>query len=155
LRGSNEGDEPFLVENEFKGKTDWKTIDSEFLNQAPNGFGSALSLFSDEAFRFYLPAYLIADLDGRLPDIYVLFYLCGKFDNKSKSELVNERRYGLRTWYDEGVYKFAMFTRREVEAIFDYLKYKLERTETESREEQMIKEALVNYWINRLKTSTD
>jgi hypothetical protein len=48
-----------------------------------------------------------------------------------------------------------MFTRREVEAIFDYLKYRLERTETDSWDKQMIKEALENYWINRLKTSTD
>lgn len=155
LRGSNLGDEPFLVENEFKGKTDWKTIDCEFLNQAPNGLGSALSFFSDEAFRFYLPAYLIADLDGKLPDIDVLFHLCHTFDNNSKSELINRRGYGMRTWYDEGVYQFTMFTRREVEAIFDYLKYKLERTETESRDKQLIKEALENYWINRLKTSTD
>ena len=34
---------------------------STLIDRAPDGFGSALSFFSDEAFRFYLPAYLIAD----------------------------------------------------------------------------------------------
>jgi hypothetical protein len=47
LRGSNEGDEPFLVEQDFKGKTDWRTLDPEFIDQAPDGFSSALSFFSD------------------------------------------------------------------------------------------------------------
>jgi hypothetical protein len=62
LRGSNKGEEPYLLEKEFAGKNDWRTLDPSFLDQAPGGYASALSFFSDEAFRFYLPAYLIADV---------------------------------------------------------------------------------------------
>jgi len=39
---------------------------STFLDRSPGGLASALSMFSHEAFRFYLPAYLIADIDGKL-----------------------------------------------------------------------------------------
>jgi len=35
LRRSGEGDEPFLLEQEFKGKTDWRVLEPEFLDQAP------------------------------------------------------------------------------------------------------------------------
>ena len=58
LRDSNEGDEPHLLEKEFAGKCDWRTLDPAFLDRAPGGYASALSFFSDEAFRFYLPAYI-------------------------------------------------------------------------------------------------
>ena len=63
-------EEPYLLEEEFKGKTDWQLLDSEFIDQAPDGLASALSFFSDEAFRFYLPAYLIADIDGKLKKLF-------------------------------------------------------------------------------------
>ncbi len=45
LRGSDLGDEPYLLEEEFKGKTDWHLLDAAFLDQAPDGFGSALQFF--------------------------------------------------------------------------------------------------------------
>ena len=45
LKNSTEGNEPYLVETEFKGKTDWEDIDVEFLDQAPQGYASALSFF--------------------------------------------------------------------------------------------------------------
>ncbi|HJS06410.1 MAG TPA: hypothetical protein VJ809_02090, partial [Pirellulales bacterium] len=53
LKNSNEGTEPFFLEREFKGKSDWRNLDAAFLDQAPDGFGTALSFFSDEAFHFY------------------------------------------------------------------------------------------------------
>src|SRR6266436_2057798 len=74
LRGSNEGEEPFLLEEEFRGKTDWHALDGGFLDQAPAGFGTALCFFSDEAFHFYLPAYLIADMDGQLQKVDPAYY---------------------------------------------------------------------------------
>ena len=52
LRGSNEGNEPYLLEQDFAGKCDWRTLDPAFLDRAPGGYASALSFFSDEAFRF-------------------------------------------------------------------------------------------------------
>ena len=66
LKGSTMGDEPFIVEKAFSGKTNWRNIDPTFLNLAPDNLASALSFFSNEAFHFYIPAYLIADVRGQL-----------------------------------------------------------------------------------------
>jgi hypothetical protein len=147
LRGSNEGDEPLLLEQEFKGKTDWRNLDPAFIDQAPDGFSSALSFFSDEAFRFYLPAYLIAHIDGLLERSDPVFHLCHRLDDASRDEKVNSRRYGERTWFDEAIHKFAMFTRPQAAAIVAYLRFISERDEYE---QPVIDEALRNYWLSRV-----
>lgn len=146
LRGSDEGDEPFRVERDFKGKTDWRTIDPAFLDRAPDGLASALSFFSDEAFRFYLPAYLIADLDGRLERSDPVFHLSHGLDDSSRGERLNPRRYGERTWFDHKRCQFAMFTREEAAAIVAYLRCKAEEEPSGGKE---IDEALRNYWLDR------
>ncbi len=51
LRRSNEGDEPYLLEDEFRGETRWQDLDPAFIDQAAGGFASALAFFSDAAFR--------------------------------------------------------------------------------------------------------
>ena len=96
LRGSNEGDEPYELEDQFKGKTDWQTLEASFLDQASGG----LSFFSDEAFRFFLPAFLIADIGGGLCDVEPVYHLCHGLDDFGKVEKVNPRRYGERTWFE-------------------------------------------------------
>lgn len=100
LRGSDEGDEPFQTEREFRGKRDWRDLDAEFLDSSPNGLGSALSFFSHEAFRFYLPAYLIADIDGRLESVTPAFHLTHGLDESSRRERINPLRYGEEVWFD-------------------------------------------------------
>lgn len=145
LRDSDEGEEPFLVERDFAGKDDWRQLDPEFLDQAPEGFGSALSFFSDEAFHFYLPAYLIADLDGRLQQTTPAFHLWYGLDDGSKDERVNSRRYGERTWLDEKKHKFAMFNRAEARAIVEYLRW----ASTDPFHKERIDQALKNYWLDR------
>ena len=60
------GEEAEALEVEFRGKTSWKELAPDFLNKAPGGWGSALSFFSAAALQFYLPAYLIADINGSL-----------------------------------------------------------------------------------------
>ena len=42
LTGSSYGDEPIALVNDFRGNTDWKQLDHGFLNQAPEGWGTAL-----------------------------------------------------------------------------------------------------------------
>jgi hypothetical protein len=152
LRGSNEGEEPFLLEEEFRGKTNWQSLDPAFLDRAPNGFGSALSFFSDEAFRFYLPAYLIADMDGCLEFADPLFHLCHGLQDSSRSERVNPRRYGERTWWDEACHKFAMFTRPQAKAIVAYLQFRSQAEEIPDFRKP-IGEALRNYWLSRATES--
>jgi hypothetical protein len=75
LRNSSESEEPYLLEDEFRDKRDWTLLDPEFIDRSPDGFGTALSFFSPEAFRYYLPAYLIADLDGALRQADPVFRL--------------------------------------------------------------------------------
>ena len=45
LTRSSYGEEPFALVNDFRGKTDWQQLDKAFLNQAPDGWGTALSFF--------------------------------------------------------------------------------------------------------------
>ena len=144
LKGSTEGDEPYRVEAEFKGKTDWQSLVPGFLDEAPCGLGSALSFFSDEAFRFYLPAYLIADIDGRFERVNVLFHLTHGLDNETKNKKINSQRYGERTWADAAQYKFSAFSLEEKKAIVMYLKFKYA---TADFDKHAIEQALNNYWL--------
>jgi hypothetical protein len=146
LRGSNEGDEPYLLEAQFKGKSDWTVLDADFLDQAPEGYGSALSFFSDEAFHFYLPAYLIADIDGKLERHDPSFQLTHGLDDASRNLKINPRRYGERTWFEARRYKFAIFSRTEALAIVEYLRLRRDTDETSG---DTIDQALRNYWNER------
>lgn len=149
LTSSREGTEPALLEEEFKGKGDWRTLDPSFIDQAPDGFGTALSFFSDEAFHFYLPAYLLADLHGRLQHADVVFALTHGLDGESRHQKINPRRYGERTWFEHARHKFAMFDAREAGAIVEYLTYKREASAVTDFEKARINEALNYYWTAR------
>jgi len=127
LIGSNQGDEPFLLEEEFKGKTDWQALNPTFLDQAPGGFASALSFFSNEAFHFYLPAYLVADLKGQLEYTYPYYPLTLNLDPSSR---------------------FSMFNQEQAAAIVAYLTIIRDKDENEL-ERPMIDEALIDYWYDR------
>ena len=150
LRGSNEGEEPYLLEKEFKGRDDWTNLSSKFLDQAPDGFSSALSFFSDEAFRFYLPAYIIADLNNKLEETDVLFHLCHCFTDLNKNSQINPQRYGEKTWFDTGSYKFSVFNKEQARLIIEYLKFKKKNGDLLDSEKKEIEEALNSYWNNRL-----
>jgi hypothetical protein len=149
LRGSSEGDEPYLLELEFKGRSDWRVLDPNFIDQAPDGFGTALSFFSDEAFHFYLPAYLLADIDGLLERHDPVFHLTHGLTDAEYGEKINPRRYGERTWFDHARHKFAILTRREAAAIVAYLTYKREDCDLD---QERIDQALQNFWLNRAAT---
>jgi hypothetical protein len=152
LRGSNEGEEPYLLEKEFKGKTDWRVLDGKFLDQAPDGYGSALSFFSDEAFRFYLPAYMIADLRGELKQADPVYHLSMGLEEASRNSPINPRRYGERTWFDHARYKFSIFNSEEARAIVAYLN--LSKSSDEFSR-QKIDEALKHYWLQRAESAPD
>ncbi len=143
LAGSIEGDEPALLASEFRGKTDWRALDAAFLDEAPDGFSSALSFFSDEAFRFFLPAYLIASVDEQLESVEPVFHLIHGLTNASRDELVNPRRYGDQTWFDARAARFAAFNVAESQAVVAYLRLMRARGAANRRE---IDEALANFW---------
>jgi hypothetical protein len=149
LCGSSEGTEPRLVEQEFKGKDDWRVIDPAFLDRAPDGYASALSFFSDEAFHFYLPAYLISDIDGQLQVSQPVFHLTYGLDDDSRNERVNPRRYGERTWFETSRYKFSMFNKAEAAAIVAYLAFKRDSEDVVDFQKRHIDQAIRNYWKER------
>jgi Family of unknown function (DUF6714) len=146
LINSREGTEPFLLEQEFKGKDDWRTLDPSFIDQAPDGFGTALSFFSDEAFHFYLPAYLLADVDGLLQQADPVFHLTHGLERGSRGERINPRRYGERTWFEHSRHKFSMFNDRERAAIAGYLQYKRDCDALTDLEKSRIDDAIGSYW---------
>jgi hypothetical protein len=146
LVGSHEGSEPARVAVAFKKKQRWAALGSRFLDEAPDGLGSALSFFSDEAFRFYLPAYLIADLRKELAHADPLFHLTHGLTEDSRTERVNARRYGDRTWFDEARYRFSVFSRQQAAAIVAYLRFRASRDELER---EGIEQALASFWIGR------
>src|SRR5438128_2201966 len=81
---------------------------------------------ADEAFRFYLPAYLIADVDGRLDRHDPVFHLTHGLTDGVKNDRVNPRCYGERTWFEEKGHKFAVFDRAQAQALVSYLRFKRE-----------------------------
>jgi hypothetical protein len=158
LLGSREGCEPYEEVGPFQGKDDWTSLDSEFLD-ARSG---ALSFLSEGGFRFFLPAYLIADLKDELNTADPVFHLTHGFYDSSvevptpsgvfvrrfgKSVFVNPRRYGAITSYDHARYRLSVFTRKEAQAIAGYLSYK--RDADEGIQKEQIDAALNVYWLER------
>lgn len=147
LRRTNEGEEPNMVAKAFLGKSDWRLLDVAFIDRAPEGLSSALSFFSDEAFRFYLPAYLIADLDGQLHFTDPAVYLCQGLSDSSRNERISHR-FGARTWFDESKYRFSTFFPQEASAVVAYLRWRLQAEESNELRDR-IDQALLNYWLPR------
>jgi hypothetical protein len=158
LCGSFEGTEPHEETGAFKGRTKWETLDSGLLD----AHSSALSFFSEAAFRFFLPAYLIADLRGELQTAEPLFHLTGfsvssievpagsrVFTRKAGgSTLMNPKRYGAMSFADYARYRLSIFTREEATAIVAYLNYAREK-DTYGINTPRIAEALNAFWLDR------
>ena len=155
LRNSDMGNEPYLLEQEFRGKTDWQSLDPSFIDRSPDGFGTALSFFSDEAFRFYLPAFLIADIDDKLMIAQPVFYLHYGLDDESKVKYVNPRLYGNETWFELKQRQFSVFNKKEAESIVAYLRYILESGRIVEFQSKKVEEALNNYWLEKAGDKID
>jgi uncharacterized protein DUF6714 len=142
------GDEPEEVVELFRGRTDWRGLTAEFVDLAGAASPSALSFFSDGAFRFYLPAYLIADLDGRLVYTDPVFYLYHGLDEASRAQIIHLPGIGATTWGQVQQRHLAGFTSDEAAAIVAYLRFKAARDQIEFTR-RSVQEALENYWLPR------
>ncbi len=165
LQGSFEGCEPYDEVGPFKGRTDWSAIDPEFLD----GHYCALSFFSEAGFRFFIPAYMVADLRDQLKTADPTFHLTHGFSDQSyeeqrdgharvhrwgKSKLVNPRRYGAISWHDHARRTLSVFTREEAQAIVVYLRYKQSLEETRQvGEDRTIEAALQLFWLERAEAA--
>jgi hypothetical protein len=161
LQGSQEGCEPAEVTAPFKGLAHWTQVDPAILD--PNY--TVLSFFSEGGFRHFLPAFLIADLQGRLQTADPVFHLTNGFSDQvvkipagsrvyektiGKSAFVNPRRYGAMTWHDYVRHKLAIFTREEAGAIVAYLEWRRD-ADSLGFNRQEIDAALDSFWRQRAK----
>ena len=144
LRGSDMGDEPYEVEQAFRGKRRWQDLDPRWLDEVPDGLSSALSFLSDAAFRFYLPAYLLADLNEQLERVTPVFHLTQEFLNRNLGKAINPRVCGELTWDQYGRQRCDPLTHEQTAAIVDYLRVMARRNEFDN---SAIDQALSNYWL--------
>jgi hypothetical protein len=163
LQGTFEGCEPYDEVGAFVGKTDWRQLDSKMLD----GHYCALNFFSEGGFRFFLPAYLIADLREELLTADPLFHLwhgfatvwaeapvgSQKFRRASGGKrLLNPRRYGAITWSDYARHRLSVFTREEAKAIVAYMTYKREH-DVMGLDKPRIDVALREFWFDRAENA--
>jgi len=161
LQGSFDGPEPAEAVQPFRGQTDWQAVEPALLDTHYD----ALSFFSEAGLRFFLPAYLLADLQGELQTAEPLFVLIHGFSDTSiehrvddqtfvrrtgRSALINPRRYGAMTFYDYARWRLSVFTREEAQAIVAYLSYKRDADPHDVQRVQ-IEAALELYWLERAK----
>jgi hypothetical protein len=143
------GDEPEEVVQLFRGRTDWRQLAPEFVDRAGAASPSALSFFSNEAFRFYLPAYLSADLDRQLVYTDPLFYLYHGLDEATRDRPVMVPGKGTLTWWQVQQDRLAGFTPQEAGAIVAYLRWRASDREIAPHERRSVEEALSAYWVAR------
>lgn len=163
LQGSFEGTEPFEVARALSGVTSWWQVDAGLLD----ALYTALAFLSEGGFRFFLPAYLVADLEGRLSTADPVFDLTHGFLDTTvaigvgsavherrigRSALVNPRRYGAMTWYDHARARLAVFTREEAEAIVGYLEFRRDADE-HGIDAPAIVSALDAFWHERARSA--
>jgi uncharacterized protein DUF6714 len=163
LQGSFDGCEPYEEVSAFFGKADWTKLESTMLD----GHYCALSFFSEGGLRFFLPAYLIADLNGELLTADPLFHLWHGFATVSAempvgsqtfergsggTRLLNPKRYGAMTWIDYARHRLSVFSREEAQAIVTYLTYKGERDGT-GLDKSRIDAALNGFWLDRARNA--
>jgi hypothetical protein len=165
LQGSTEGCEPFDEVGPFKGRSDWTAIEPALLDARY----CALSFFSEAGFRFFIPAYLVADVRRQLLTADPTFHLTHGFSDHSrtdqrqgrtrvhrwgKSRLVNPIRYGAISWYDHARRQLAVFPREEAGAIVTYLRWKQDTAEEYDRESvSTVEAALQLFWLKRAESA--
>ena len=159
LQGSFEGSEPAEAVAPFVGVRDWTTLPAAVLD----AHYDALSFFSEGAFRFFLPAFMTADLASQLSTADPVFHLTGGFHQISVDVpvkagsvtrrsggrvLMNPRRYGAITFEDYARLRLSVFSREESAAVVQYLTYRRER-DTTGVDRAAITAALDAFWTRR------
>jgi hypothetical protein len=161
LCGSSQGDEPAEYALEFRG-LDWRAIHPDYLSY----HYASLNFFSNSAFRYFLPAYLVADLLGLLINGRPIFHLThglvpdktaqrinalaktGELSPEAASMVRRNIGHNKVDWYQVAIDKFSHFTLLEKKAIVAYLKYSAAQGQVPDR----IQEALDRYWLSAIAT---
>lgn len=144
-------DEYAQTESVFRDKDDWTSIDPAFLNDVAGS--AALCFMSDAATRFYISAYMIADLEGALRAADPAFMLHHGFDDESATRVraaVPLQSEPIRPAIDFGAIarrKWEPLTTAQVEAVTAYLEWIVERDGLVIADRA--EEALATYWRAR------
>jgi hypothetical protein len=162
LQGSYDGCEPYDEIRHFKGKTDWSSLEPGFLDARY----CAPGFFSEGAFRFFIPAWIVADLRNALQTADPCFQLTNGFADQihasgelpawewGGSVLLNPRRYGAMRWSDYARYRMSVFAREEAVAVVEYLRWRRGRSRGENDEEvRVIDAALEAFWLDRARNA--
>jgi hypothetical protein len=159
LLGSHDGEEPLQEVSAFHGVHDWHALTPQFLD----AHYTVLSFFSEGGFRFYLPAFLIADIRDTLQTADPVFHLVHGFSETAtshtigertfnrtsgKGQFINPRRYGAMTFLDYARYRLSVFGREEAGAIVAYLEF-IRQLEMRSADRDSIDMALAGFWRTR------
>ena len=165
LQGSFDGCEPYDEIGAFQGLHDWRTLEAAFLDQ----HYTALSFFSEAGLRYYIPAYIVADIRKELRTADPVFHLTYGFTDASTSieigdqrfartigrtHLINPLRYGALTSLDYARYRLSVFCREEAAAILAYLEFAHESPEHEFSHSD-IERAIAEFWTARAADAPD
>ena len=163
LLGSTEGNEPLEEIQPFIGQLDWSTIPTKVLDRQ----AGSLNFFSEAGYRFFLPAYLVADLKGELEYADPVFSLTHGFSNLSvpheiggkkfirttgKDTFINPKRYGALIFEDYARFRLSVFDREQAEAIVNYLEFKRDN-DPQGLEQVQINAALDAFWYERANSA--
>ena len=116
---------------DFYGRTDWRSVPDEIIDRN----NASLCFFSAEAYRFYVPAYLIwvlnnfASCDSSTVDSTIYSFTPGKGDL---------RQFSLS--------KYALFNAAQRTAVLDFLEY-LANHGGGKVDQQALQEA-IDYWAS-------
>ena len=165
LQGSFDGCEPYDEIGAFKGLHDWRTLEPAFLDQ----HYTALSFFSEAGLRYYIPAYIVADIRQALQTADPVFHLTHGFVDFSatmevggetfirasgRTRLINPLRYGALTFLDYARHRLSVFCREEAAAILAYLEFAYEAPWHEYSREA-IERAIADFWKARAGGAPD
>jgi hypothetical protein len=155
LGNSAQGDEPLRVIAAFDDKDDWTKLTPEWLDNVPNGLGSALGFLSDDAICFYIPAYMVADMTIALQMVDPAFTLTNGFAHKSHHERVEPQREKTSTEYARN--RWRRLSHGQVVAVVHYLEWWLQRDRQDHGHivDSNIAEALGTYWYDRAAKSQE
>ena len=122
-----------------------------------------LSFFSEGGFRYFLPAFLVADVRDALQTADPVFHLTHGFVDiattheirgrafirrSGRSQFINPRRYGATTFLDYARYRLSVFAREESAAIVTYLEY-VRGLGSRATDREAIGRALEAFWRDR------
>ena len=119
--GNRNDDEVIGTKLVFERITNWHSVDPLILDTAPDGLASALSFFSPIGFHFFIPAFMIADLMGKLRSVDPTFFLCIHLTELKTPDGVTLETDLNRKFPNEAVERLSAFNREQCKAIASYL----------------------------------